>query len=757
MALTPGFRLGAYEIVSPLGAGGMGEVYRARDTKLGRDVAIKILPEAFAADPERLERFEREARALAALNHPNIATIYGLEQDEGNNYLTMELVTGTTLAERLTRGAIAVEEALHLARQITQALQAAHEKGIVHRDLKPANVKVTPNGVVKLLDFGLAKSLVGSEPNGVSESGATMMGTVEGRILGTPGYMSPEQTRGRPVDERSDIWAFGCVLYEMLAGRPAFTGLTPVDRMAAVLRSEADLAQLAPGTPESVRELLRQCLQKDPSHRPAGIANIVLDREDAVSMVTSGRVSATALRDTQIRSLAVLPFANASGDPQMEYFSDGLTESLIFSLSQLPQLRVMARATVFRYRGRSEDAQQIGRALKVSAVLTGVVLQRGETLMISTELVDVDSGWHLWGAQFRKTSADVFAMEEAIAKELSDALRLKLTPETERLLARRYTENVDAYHLYLKGRHYWGKRTEDALKKGIHHFREALDIDPTYALAYAGLADCYIPLAFYGHVASLDALPKARAAAHKALEIDPRLAGARSALGWVRSVYDRDPRGGEEQVRAALEVDPNYARGRQALAEILVMSGRADEAIAEIKRAIDLDPLSLAMHAAVAMILYLGREHDGAIEYCRKAIEMEPGFFPARWFLGLAYQGKRRFAEAVEQLREADALSGHSTNIVATLGGAFAASGNVDKAQEILSELSQIGRRRYVPRTQVAAIFAGLGDHERALAALEAAYQERCVWLRCAAADPRFDALRELDGFRTILRLIGLR
>jgi serine/threonine-protein kinase len=741
--------LGSYEILAPIGAGGMGEVYRARDTKLKRDVALKVLPEAFARDCERLARFQREAEVLASLNHPNIATIHGLDESGGACCLVMELVSGQTLAERLAVGALPVEEALRICSQIAEALGAAHQKGITHRDIKPANIKVTPEGRVKVLDFGLAKATLESPTDAHADPVTLTLMTQAGVILGTPAYMSPEQLRGEPVDTRTDVWAFGCVLYELLVGQRLFRDANLAEISASVLRTDPGWQALPVDTPAKIRNLLPRCLQKDLAARLSDIGDARKDIEEALRVPATGRLPEPS---REVDSLAVLPFANSSGDPQMEYLSDGLTESIIFSLSRLPQLRVMSRSAVFRYKSRTEEAQDVGRALGVAVVLTGKVLQRGEALLISAELVDVKNGWQRWGAQYRRKVQDIFSVEEEIAKEISDNLRLRLTPEKENLLARRYTDNVEAYHLYLKGRFYWAKRTEEGLYKGIHYSRQAIELDPTYALAYAGLAECYVPLAVYCHLAPKDACPKARAAARAALEIDAKLAEARTVLGAVMTYYDWDLENAEEELRQATALDPRYPRARQALAENLTIRGRFEEAAIEARRALELDPLALSLNAFMAMTYYFGREYDKAIEHGLRTVEMDANFFPGYFYLGLAYQLSGQFAAAARALQQARVLSNNSTLMAASLGGVFAAWGKQEEARSILHELEQMGRRKYVSRVFVAAILVGLGEIDHALACLETAYEDRCTWLlRCLAADPRLDKLHSEPRFQDLI------
>jgi serine/threonine protein kinase len=512
-----GRTIGAYRILSLLGAGGMGEVYTARDRHLERDVAIKVLPEAFAHDQLRIDRFRREAQLLAAMNHPNIATIHGLEDEGGVLYLVMELVPGQTLAERLHSGRLPLDETLRVCGQIAEALGAAHQRGIAHRDIKPSNIKLTPDGRIKILDFGLAKPADDTRTVLSPDDAPTMAVTSPGMVPGTPAYMSPEQVRGEASGTRPDLWAFGCVLFELLAARRAFTAPTMAETIAAVLMTDPDWHALPPDTPIAVRELLRRCLDKDPQRRIQDLKEILaaLDRARR-----EGPATGDAGPKRTIRSLAVLPFVNTSGDPQMDYFGDGITESLILGLSRLPQLKVTAQSSVFRYRGQTDRALEIGRTLGVEAVLTGRVLQRGSALQISVELADLE-GWRIWGAQYRRKADDIFAAEEEITREISENLRLTLSREDTQVLARRHTGNVEAYHLYLKGRFYWAKRTQEGLARSMQYFREAIECDPTYALAYAGLAEAYIPLGFYCHVPPTEAFPRARAAAERALEIDP--------------------------------------------------------------------------------------------------------------------------------------------------------------------------------------------------------------------------------------------
>jgi len=559
-----GRELGRYQMLSLLGAGGMGEVYRAKDTRLGREVAVKILPPHLADDPEALSRFEREARAVAALSHPNILAIHDFGTEHGVSYAVMELLEGETLGARLKRSALEWREAVEIGIAVTEGLQAAHAKGIIHRDLKPENIFLTTEGRVKILDFGIArvKRQVSVEaPSWSTVAETTQPGTVRGTVV----YMSPEQVRGEVVEAPSDLFSFGSVCYEMLTGEQLFARESTAETMAAILRDDPPaLAGSGRAIPEELERLIRDCLEKGQAERYQTARELLTDlkqlkqrlelQADSAS-VMSGRTARPSRRPRSgkaINSLAVLPLANASADAQAEYLSDGITESLINSLSHLPQLRVMARSTVFRYKGQAVDPQEVGRQLQVQAVLLGRVLPLGDQLVIKTELVDVADGSQLWGEQYHRRLSDIFAVQEEIAQEISEKLRLKLRGEEQRRLTKRYTENTEAYRHYLKGRYHWNKRTEEGMRKGIEYFRQALEEDPTYALAYAGLADCYQSLSNYNFLSPKEAMPRARAAIMKALEIDETLAEAHTSLAYLRTMYDWDWLGARRNLSAPL-------------------------------------------------------------------------------------------------------------------------------------------------------------------------------------------------------------
>jgi serine/threonine-protein kinase len=759
--LASGTRLGPYQVLAPLGQGGMGEVYRAHDLRLDRDVALKVVAPPLAQDPDRLARFQREARAVAALAHPNIVVLYDVGQEQGVPFAVTELLEGVTLRGRLAGAAVPWREALDIGAAVADGLAAAHAKGIIHRDIKPENLFLTADGRVKILDFGLARVEV--PPPSDSETGPYAPGhTDPGTVVGTVGYMSPEQLRGRPADARSDLFALGCVLYELVAGARPFAGQTALETAAAILHDEPPrLAGPGTAVPPEVERVIRQCLAKDPGQRPLSARDLAF----ALRAPLSGSdVPSTRLerprparrRRPGIPSLAVLPLVNTSADPDAEYLSDGITESLITLLSQLPGLRVMARSTVFRYKGREVDAQEVGRALKVRAVLTGRLSQRGRRLVLAAELVDVKDGGRLWGERYNQDFSDIFEVENAVAREIVDALRLRLTGEQQRRLGRRPTENTEAYQCYLKGRYHWNKRTADGLRKSIKLFEQAIDHDPTYALAYTGVADAYLNLGGWGHLAFREAYPRARAAAQRALALDESLAEAHVSLAMAQKEHDWDWPAARRGYERALELNPNYAVAHQWYGEYLASVGQHDQAIAAIRRAIELDPLSLIIHATLGRHgYYFARRYDEAIAQLRKTLEMDEDFWVAHLWLGWAYGQVGRLPEAVAELETARRLD-DNLEIVAALGNVHGLAGRRREAQQALDELQDLSRTRYVSPMLGALIAVGMGEHDEAFGWLEKAYEDRAQMMSELKAEAAFDPLRPDPRFADLLRRVGL-
>ncbi|MDQ6802221.1 MAG: protein kinase [Acidobacteriota bacterium] len=779
MKLSAGYRLGPYEILALIAAGGMGEVYRARDTRLGREVAIKVVPDRMASDPKMLHRFEQEARAIAALSHPNILAIHDFERGGEMAFVVTELLRGESLDQSLMRERMAWRKAVEIATAVTDGLASAHSRGIIHRDLKPANIFLTADGQVKILDFGLAKQ---TGPIGAG----SQMDTEPGTVLGTIGYMSPEQVSGEIADARSDIFSLGCILYELLTAQRAFQGSSGGATLAAILRDHPkDLSEFDKTIPQNLVAVVRRCLQKNPDERfqsardlsfalreiasGSGIVEVTAGPRRRVPPLLwiAGAVIVIALsalvvrraalnhfaRTPQIHSLAVLPLTNVSGDPQQDFLADGITEQLISDLAQVEGMRVTSRTSVMLYKGSKESLAEISKKLGVDTIVEGSIVRSGDRVKVTAELVNAKKDEHLWAQTYERDLQDVLTLQRDIARAVAQKVQIQLTPAANaRLNAQPPRVDPKGYDAYVRGRYYLAKASSADRAKAVEQFQQALDADPTYAPAYSGLGEAYAQMGYYNDFAPIDTFPKAKAAANRALDLDPRLAEAHACLGFVHMYYDWDFPAADAEFRKAISLNPNLATAHQDYGIFLAAMLRSPEAIREMDTARSLDPLSTQVASSRGFVLYYVREYPEAAKALQDAIAMSPKATSPHFWLGRVYQAQGKLPDALVEFRTGE--SGWIPTI-AGLGYLYGRLGQRNEALEILQSIDEQSQKHFVTPYAPALIYLGLGDKEKALEFLARSFNERSNWLVWLLQDPRWDAIRSEPRFQEIVRKVG--
>ncbi|MCX5801253.1 MAG: protein kinase [Candidatus Eisenbacteria bacterium] len=734
-----------YRILERLGEGGMGVVYKAEDIKLRRIVALKFLPPELTRNLEAKERFVREAQAASALDHINICTIYEIDETEnGEMFISMACYKGETLKQKIEKGWLEPGEAIRIAMQIGQGLAKAHEQGIVHRDIKPANLFITDDGYVKIVDFGLAKL-----------AGQTGLTRTDKRA-GTAAYMSPEQVRGQATDHRTDIWSLGVTLYEMLAGQLPFRGEYEMSVMYSILNeSPQPVSVLRSGIPAGLEQIVSRAMLKNPAERYQSAGDLIADLASPEKDMGTATSIETAALSKPRSSVAVLPFANLSADPEQEYFCDGMAENMINALTQVRDLRVVARTSAFSFRGKETDVREIGRKLNVESLLEGSVQKAGNRLRITVQLVNVADGYHLWSEKYDRNLEDVFAIQDEISQAIVDKLKVRVPGVDKAKLRKRYTEDPEAYNLYLKGRWFSEKYTEEGFNKAVEYFRLAIEKDPHFALAVAGLSDAYVGFGLIGCLPKEVAYGKAKVEAEKAIEMDDALAEAHLALANIRLWFDWDLTAAEREFKRAWALNPSNAEVIHQNAHMLVYLGHSEEAVMHMKQAVKLEPLSILMNACLGQILYLARRYDEAIEQLEKTIEMDPNFYSPYIWLAFTYALKGMYEQATETVRGLTTSRPGGKAARATLGYICSVSGRTGEAKDICDELKELSKKETVTPYYLARIYAGLGESEHSIECLNKCYEERDASLAFLKTDPVWDNLRHDTGFVDLIKKMG--
>jgi len=750
-----------YRIIEELGKGGMGQVYKALDTEVNEKVAIKLLKSEISTDEKTIERFRNELKFARKIRHKNVCQMYDLNKEKDTYYITMEYVSGEDLKSLIRKmGCLGVDKAVSIAKQVCDGLEEAHKLEVVHRDLKPQNIMIDAGGSARIMDFGIARSL--SE---ISITGAGVM-------IGTPEYMSPEQVEGKEVDQRSDIYSLGVILYEMVTGRVPFEGDTAftigMKHKSEIPKDPQEINRLIP---EDLSRLILKCMEKDKENRHKNTVDLLADlsKIESISSVGEGILQKKKPKTTKTGesgwrdSIAVLAFSDLSPQKDQEYFCDGMAEELINALTKVERLKVASRTSAFQFKDKSKDIEEIGKKLRVQAVLDGSVRKAGNRLRITVQLINVEDGYHIWSEKYDREMEDIFAIQDEISLAIVDKLKIKLLGEERAKLTKRYTESKEAYSLFLKGRYFWNRRDEGELNRAIEYFNQAIAKDPLYALAYSGIADCFSLIGLWGFHPPKEIYPKAKAAAKKALEIDESLSEAHNSLGFVNAFYDWDWHTAECEFKNAIELNPKYATAHSWYSLYLAAMGRLDESIDEQKRALELDPLSLIINAMMGTFFMFAGKYSDAVDQLQRTIEMDPNFLNAYIFLGQTYTVMEwkglgnYYTKSIKAFEKAMSLSGGMTYVLGHLGMSYSLAGQKDDARKILHQLKKVGKEKYVSPEQFFHVFHGLSEQDKALGYLEKMYEERVSLLSLYNVWAMTENIRHTPTYKAIMKKMGLK